>query len=106
MHNFFHHVLGINDLDIQTVSWVRVVDGLVRVQNANIATANPPPKVRDFLKYGQPQQRMNAESVANRLMRKDNYYVAMYNKDIFDFTLPLPFLGTRQFFFKEFGVVY
>ncbi len=101
MHDFYLHVLGINDQDIQTVSWVRVVDGLVKVQNANIATANPSQKVRDFLKYGQPQQRINAESIANRLMRKDNYYVAMYNKDIFDFTLPLPFVGNRQFYSKS-----
>ncbi|KAF2487308.1 autophagy protein Apg9-domain-containing protein [Neohortaea acidophila] len=101
MHNFFLHVLGISDQDMQTVSWVRVVEGLVKVQHANIATADPPPKVREFLKYNQPQQRINAESVANRLMRKDNYYVAMYNKDIFDFTLPLPFVGSRQFYSKS-----
>ena len=101
MHNFYLHVLGINDHDIQTVSWVRVVDGLVKVQNANIATAQPTAKAREFLKYGLPQQRLNAESVANRLMRKDNYYVAMYNKDVFDFTLPLPFVGTRQSYSKS-----
>ena len=101
MQNFYLHVLGINDDDLQTVSWVRVVDGLVKVQNANVATANAPPKVRDYLKYGGPQQRINAESIANRLMRQANYYVALYNKDIIDLTLPLPFVGTRQFYSKS-----
>lgn len=101
MHDFYHHVLGINDQDIQTVSWVRVVDGLVKVQNANIATANPVPAVRKYAKYSKPQQRLNAESIANRLMRQANYYVALYNKDILDFTLPLPFVGSRQFYSKS-----
>jgi len=101
MHDFYLHVLGINDQDIQTVSWVRVVDGLVKVQNANIATATPVPAVRKYTKYSKPQQRMNAESIANRLMRQANYYVALYNKDVLDFTLPLPFVGTRQFYSKS-----
>ena len=101
MHHFYLHVLGINDQDIQTVSWVRVVEGLVKVQNANIATANQTPGVRHWLNYGKPQQRVNAESIANRLMRQDNFYVALYNKDILDFTLPLPFIGSRQFYSKS-----
>lgn len=101
MQDFFLHVLGINDQDLQTVSWVRVVDGLVKVQNANIATANMRPEVRKELQYNKPAQRVNAESIANRLMRQANYYVALYNKDIWDFTLPLPFVGSRQFYSKS-----
>ena len=101
MQNFFLHVLGINDQDLQTVSWVRVVEGLVKVQNANVATANTTPAVKNYLNYGKPPQRISAESIANRLMRQDNYYVALYNKDILDFTLPLPFVGTRQFYSKS-----
>ena len=101
MQSFFLHVLGINDQDLQTVSWVRVVDGLVKVQNANVATANATPAVKSYLNYGKPPQRISAESIANRLMRQDNYYVALYNKDILDFTLPLPFVGTRQFYSKS-----
>ncbi|KAH9827549.1 hypothetical protein Tdes44962_MAKER02807 [Teratosphaeria destructans] len=101
LQNFFHHVLEINDQDIQTVAWPQVVDGLVKLQNANIATAKPGPSVRNYTKYTKPQQRMDAEAIANRLMRQDNYYVALYNKDILDFTLPLPFVGTRQFYSKS-----
>lgn len=101
MHDFYLHVLGINDQDLQTVSWVRVVDGLIRVQNANVATAQPGNALRNYANYRKPQQRLNAESIANRLMRQDNYYVALYNKDILDFTLPLPFIGSRQFYSKS-----
>ncbi|KAK4556116.1 autophagy protein atg9 [Recurvomyces mirabilis] len=106
MHTFYSHVLGIGDQDIQTVSWVRVVDGLVKLHNANIATADPGPAVRKYAKYSKPQQRMNAETIANRLMRQANYYVAMYNKEIFDFHLPVPFLGQRHFYSKslEWGI--
>lgn len=103
MHDFYHHVLGIVDSDIQTVSWRRVVDGLVKLRDANIETADPSPQLRKYTKHKKPQQRIqSAEDIANRLMRQDNYYVAFYNKDILDLTLPLPFAGQRQFYSKSF----
>jgi autophagy-related protein 9 len=101
MRDFYTHVLEINDEDMQTVSWLRVVDGLVKVQNANVATAMNAPRMKKYLEYNKPQQRVTAETVANRLMRQDNYYVALFNKEIFDFTLPVPFLGNRLFYSKS-----
>jgi autophagy-related protein 9 len=101
MRNFYEHVLGIGDDDLQTSSWKRVVDGLVKVQNSNIATANPATHLKKYLDYKEPQQRLNAETIANRLMRQTNYYVVFYNKDILDFTLPIPFVGDRQFYSKS-----
>lgn len=101
MRDFYTHVLEIDEDDMQTVSWLRVVDGLVRVQNANIATAANGPRMKRYLDYNRPQQRVTAETVANRLMRQDNYYVALFNKEIFDFTLPVPFLGSRTFYSKS-----
>lgn len=101
MRDFYTHVLEINEEDMQTVSWLRVVEGLVKVQNANIATAANAPRTKRYLDYNRPQQRVTAETVANRLMRQENYYVAMFNKDIFDFTLPIPFLGNRLFYTRS-----
>lgn len=101
MRDFYVHVLGIAEDDIQTVSWVRVVDGLVKIQNANVATANPSAQAKKYMDYHEAQQRLSAESIANRLMRRANYYVAMYNKDIIDFSLPLPWIGMRQFYSKS-----
>jgi len=101
MQRFYLHVLGITDIDIQTVSWIRVVEGLVKAQGSNIATADMSAAGRKFTGYRKTQERINAESVANRLMRQDNYYVALYNKEILDFTLPLPFVGSRQFYSKS-----
>jgi autophagy-related protein 9 len=100
MRDFYTHVLEIDEDDMQTVSWLRVVDGLVKVQNAHLATADTGPQVKRYLDYNQPRQRITAETVANRLMRQDNYYVALFNKEIFDFTLPVPFLGSRLFYSK------
>ncbi|KAI5363595.1 hypothetical protein Slin14017_G055590 [Septoria linicola] len=102
MQDFFQHVLGIGDQDIQTVAWGEIVNGLVRVQNANVATAaEPSEQGRKYLDFNKPRQRLNAEAIANRLMRQDNYYVAMYNKDLLDFTLPVPFLGRRHFYSRS-----
>lgn len=101
MRDFYEHVLGISDNDLQTVSWRRVVDGMVKVQNAHVATANISPNAKKYMEYREPQQKLTAESIANRLMRQDNYFVVLYNKDILDFTLPLPFVGTRQFYSKS-----
>merc|ERR1711939_595785 len=41
---------------------------------------------------------MDAHDIANRLLRKENYIIAMINKDILDMTLPVPFLRNRQLF--------
>lgn len=101
MRDFYHHVLGISDDDLQTVSWRRVVDGMVKVQNAHVATANISSNAKKYMEYKEPQQKLTAESIANRLMRQDNYFVVLYNKDILDFTLPLPFVGARQFYSKS-----
>lgn len=102
MQDFFQHVLGVGDQDIQTVAWGEIVNGLVKVQNANIATAaDPSEQGRKYLDFNKPRQRLNAEAIANRLMRQDNYYVAMYNKDLLDFTLPVPFLGRRHFYSRS-----
>ena len=48
----------------------------------------------------QSKQRMDAHDIANRLMRKDNYLIALINKDVLDFTLPVPFMGNKQLFSK------
>lgn len=103
LHEFYHHLLGIPDTDLQTVSWERVVEGLMKLRNANVQTADHLPRfVRDETKTkNQSRQRMDAHDIANRLMRRDNYLVALVNKEIFDLSLVLPFIGNRQFYSKS-----
>jgi len=39
------------------------------------------------------KQRMDAHDIANRIMRKDNYFIAMINRDILNLTVPIPILN-------------
>lgn len=48
----------------------------------------------------QSKERLDAHDIANRLMRKENYLIAMINKDVLNLSLPFPFLRGRQLFSK------
>ncbi|KAI5286656.1 autophagy protein atg9, partial [Ascosphaera aggregata] len=75
-----------------------VVSRLMALRDLNPATAQVvSPKHRKFI-GSQSKQRMDAQDIANRLMRKDNYLIALFNKDILDLTLPIPFMKHRQLF--------
>ncbi|KAF2457572.1 autophagy protein Apg9-domain-containing protein [Lineolata rhizophorae] len=96
MHNFYHYLLDIPDRDIQSVSWQDVVEKLMILRDTNPVTAqNVSAENRRFLGT-QSKQRMDAHDIANRLMRQENYMIALFNKDILD--LRVPYLGNRQFF--------
>ena|SRR5579862_6338127 len=41
------------------------------------------------------KQRMDAHDIANRIMRKENYFIAMITRDILNLTVPVPFLRNR-----------
>jgi autophagy-related protein 9 len=99
MHDFFHYLLDIPESEIQSTTWQDIVSRLMALRDANpnTATTTSNPASRRFLGT-QNKQRMDAHDIANRLMRKENYIIAMFNKEILDMTLPIPFLGRRQFF--------
>ena len=100
MHDFFHHLLEIPDTDIQTVSWPDVVKKLMMLRDLNPSTAaQVSERHRRFL-GSQSKQRMDAHDIANRLMRRDNYLIALVNKEVLDITLPVPFLANRPLFSK------
>ena len=98
MHDFFQHLLQIPDSEIQTVSWEEVVKRLMSLRNLNPATAAGLSERHRRFMGSQSKQRMDAHDIANRLMRRDNYLIALINKDILDLTLPWPFLKGRQLF--------
>ncbi|KAL1953471.1 hypothetical protein VTO42DRAFT_2785 [Malbranchea cinnamomea] len=98
MQDFYEYLLGIPDADIQTISWQEVVSRLMTLRDANPATAGAvSAKHRKFI-GSQSKQRMDAHDIANRLMRKENYLIALFNKEILDLTLPIPLLRNRQLF--------
>lgn len=100
MHDFYHYLLEIPDTDIQTISWQDIVGRLMSLRDANPATAAGVSERHRKFMGNQSTQRMDAHDIANRLMRKENYLIALFNKDILDLTLPVPFLRNRQLFSK------
>ncbi|KAL2752251.1 hypothetical protein ACRALDRAFT_1083760 [Sodiomyces alcalophilus JCM 7366] len=98
MRDFYTYLLGIPEQDMQTVSWQDVVARVMTLRDANPNTAiNMTPLQRQWLR-AHSKQRLDAVDIASRLMRKDNYFIAMINKDTLDMTLPIPFMRQRQFF--------
>ncbi|KAL8784155.1 MAG: hypothetical protein Q9213_004129 [Squamulea squamosa] len=100
MHNFYRYLLDIPDSDIQTVSWQEIVKRLMALRDMNPTTAAGVTEKHRRFTGSQSKQRMDAHDIANRLMRRDNYLIALFNKDVLDFTLPLPFMRNRQLFSK------
>lgn len=119
IRDFFVYLLDIPEEDMQTVSWQDVVSKITALRDENVKTAtNITPSQRRFLSKqlgphmaSQSKERLDAHDIANRLMRRENYIIALFNKDILDLTAPLPFLRNRQLFSKslewtvQFGVL-
>ncbi|KAF2134473.1 APG9-domain-containing protein [Dothidotthia symphoricarpi CBS 119687] len=98
MHDFYHHLLDIPDQDIQTVQWQSVVSRVMALRDLNLTTAsNLSPETRKLLD-SKSRQRLDAVDIASRLMRRENYLIALFNKEILDVTVPIPFLGNRYVF--------
>ncbi|KAF2656004.1 APG9-domain-containing protein [Lophiostoma macrostomum CBS 122681] len=98
MRDFYQYLLDIPDRDIQTVQWQQVVVRIMGLRDQNLITAaNLSPEARKFLEHNS-RQRLDAVDIASRLMRQDNYLIALFNKEILDVTIHIPFLGARNFF--------
>lgn len=96
MKEFYEHLLGIPDADMQTISWQEIIARIMALRDDNPATAERiSSRNRKFIDT-QSKQRLDAHDIANRLMRKDNYLIAMFNKEILNLDINLPFLRGRQ----------
>lgn len=78
--NFVNDILNISEDDLQTLLWREFTDKIVSTY--------------DDARLNTNGKKLNAFIIANRIMRKDNYIIALFNKDILD--LSLPYLGKRQ----------
>ncbi|KAF3280741.1 autophagy protein atg9 [Orbilia oligospora] len=90
--------LDIPDLDMQTIQWQDVVQKLMALRDSNPVTSLA--TTRKYIRNHSSKQRMDAHDIANRLMRKENYLIALFNKDILDLSIPLPFLRDHQLLTK------
>ncbi|CAN6666896.1 autophagy-related protein 9 [Trichomonascus vanleenenianus] len=90
LKNFYEHLLDISENDIQTVSWSYVVSRLVALKDQNLVTA---------WKSSRGKERLDSHDIANRIMRKENYLIAMINKNVLDLSIPgVPWLKNSSFF--------
>lgn len=98
IQEFYVHLLGIPEQDMQTVSWQDIVGRIMALRDSNPSTAlNLTPAQRKWIQ-AHSKERLDAVDIASRLMRKDNYLIALINKDILSLSLPLPFVKQRQSF--------
>ncbi|KAI8603618.1 APG9-domain-containing protein [Dissophora ornata] len=89
MCNFYTYLLQIPDVYIQTVSWHEVVTRIIKIRDNNPNTSTAATiQTTDM-------QRLNAHDIANRIMRKENFMIAMFNKELLDLRPPVPLLGNR-----------
>ncbi|KAJ8106275.1 hypothetical protein ONZ43_g7121 [Nemania bipapillata] len=119
IRDFYIYLLEIPEDDMQTVSWQDVVSKITSLRDQNVKTAtNITPSQRKFLAKqlgshvaSQSKERLDAHDIANRLMRRENYIIALFNKDVLNLTVPIPFLNNRQLFSRslewtvQFGVL-
>lgn len=86
IHNFFSYLLNISDKELQTVPWQNVIQQIMYLKDQNALTAN--------VVEVKAKNRIDAHDIANRIMRKDNYLIAMYNNDVLNLSLPIPLYRT------------
>ena len=75
IQSFVNNTLEINEVDLKTMLWNDVVSKIILSKE----------EVED----GHPAAKLDAHTIANRIMRKENYLIALFNKNILDLTLPL-----------------
>lgn len=76
---FYNNQLNIDDTIIETMPWNFIISKLCNLNN--IHNIKPTPF-----------------EITNRIMRKENYFIALINKNIIDFNLDIPFYGKYNYF--------
>ncbi|CAM9846126.1 unnamed protein product, partial [Scytosiphon promiscuus] len=83
MHHLYTTRLEISRTDLHTIEWSEVVGRFLTLQNSGV------------YRVAIHTNDVTAHDIASRIMRKENYLIAMLNKGILKLSLPLPFLGSR-----------
>ncbi|ODV77067.1 APG9-domain-containing protein [Suhomyces tanzawaensis NRRL Y-17324] len=94
IRNFYIHLIGIaNDNELMTISWKTIVERLMLLKDYNSLTSTNEPSNPDHHYHSdlKSKVRLNAHDIANRIMRKENYFIALINKEVLDLSLNLPF---------------
>lgn len=85
IQNFYHQLIDIkNDDELMTISWIKVVEKILQLKSFNSLTSEDNDKILNDLSS---KIRLNPQDIANRIMRKENYFIALINKDIIDLSV-------------------
>ena len=85
IQNFYHQLIHISDDDeLMTISWFKIIEKILLLKDYNSLTSSNN-KINDL----NSKIRLNAHDIANRIMRKENYLIALINKDILDLSINL-----------------
>ncbi|KAK3320019.1 autophagy protein Apg9-domain-containing protein [Cercophora scortea] len=96
VRDFYLYLLNVPDHDMQTITWQEVVARIMALREQNPKTASNLNAAQRRYLGSQSKERLDASDIANRLMRRENYLIALFNKDVMDLTIPIPFLQGRQ----------
>ncbi|OLL22179.1 Autophagy-related protein 9 [Neolecta irregularis DAH-3] len=91
MQQIYLHIL---EIDIQTISWQEIVRRLMEAREKYPTS----PLTFENLACN---QRINPHDVANRIMRRDNYFIALITRGTLKLRLPLPFIKEKLFFTRH-----
>ena len=84
---FYSNVLEIKENELQTILWNTVVNKIVTSYKTEME------------ENGISIQKLDAHIIANRIMRKENYLIALFNKEILD--LRVPYLRDKQWMTRQ-----
>lgn len=87
MYQFYTHLLRIPDADIQTIAWPEVVRRIGAIREENPLTALSSNSTSDGTIA---TAKLDAHDVANRILRQENYLIALFNKELLDLRVHLP----------------
>ncbi|GAV27433.1 hypothetical protein PMKS-000901 [Pichia membranifaciens] len=87
---FYNHLLAIDDSELQTISWPQIVKKIMILKNQNTNAIINDSNNNDL----KSKLKLNAHDIANRLMRKENYMIAIFNKNILNKALTIPIVNT------------
>ncbi|KAJ3559993.1 hypothetical protein NP233_g11118 [Leucocoprinus birnbaumii] len=105
MYNFYTYLLKIPDADIQTISWPEVVRRISSIREENPITALSSKTSAHGTTNDTSTAKLDAHDIANRIMRQENYLIALFNKELLDLRVPLP-MPLRRFVPEEKGKGY
>eukprot|EP00939_MAST-03C_sp_MAST-3C-sp1_P002478 g2478.t1 len=92
MRSFYQHRLRITTRQLETMKWNKVVERICRLQQSS------------RFKIQINKQDLNAHDIASRIMRKENFVIGMFNRNVFNLTIPFicsSCQSTKNFFLTK-----